>query len=187
MHGSSRNSPSSLLDMLRMQDSPLLPTPSPPPSLSLFPRQTSAPYEEILSNPYQIFVSPDMFMSPCFSPLPKNIGSHVISNLGSQTAFGLPAGNTAPPDMTHPLLAGAFQAGVLDQVLAQLTPHQLALLSHQPPRQLLPSYQMRQTAYSPQYQQQGLEHLTTSMFTVPEQNNNDTRQSSPPQWNPFNM
>jgi hypothetical protein len=37
-------------------------------------------------------------------------------------------------DLTHPLLAGALQAGVLPQVLAQLTPHQLDLLSQQQPQ-----------------------------------------------------
>ncbi|GAX81255.1 hypothetical protein CEUSTIGMA_g8687.t1 [Chlamydomonas eustigma] len=37
-------------------------------------------------------------------------------------------------DLTHPLLAGALQAGVLPQVLAQLTPQQLELLSQQQPQ-----------------------------------------------------
>ena len=190
MHGSSRNSPNGLLDLLRMQDSPL-PTPSPPtpPNLSLLHRQTSMPSEDIFNHhPYQgadLFLSPAMIMNPCFSPLPTNMGSHAFSSLGSQTAF-LPVGSIAQPDMTHPLLAGALQAGVLDQVLAQLTPQQLTLLSHQPPQQLMPSYQMMQLACSPPYQQ-GLNHSTASMLTIPEQNNNDMRRSMPPQWNPFNL
>ena len=131
-HSASSGSLAALMDALKLHDT--LPPPHVPMS-SAYRVQQQAYGNGLLPLQAAGFFTPpaspaSAMSTPNYSPMPLYSPGY---------GGGYLAGSL--PDLTNPLLAGALQAGVLQQVLAQLSPQQLALLSQQQ-HQRQPSPQM---------------------------------------------
>lgn len=111
-----------------MLESPLSPHSSP--GLAHYQKQITAPEFDPSLHHLMGFAtpqarSPTNLTPAAYTPLMARLSPTFVPPVNN---FGLIGGL---PDLTQPLLAGALQAGVLDQVLAQLSTQQLAMLSPQ--------------------------------------------------------